>query len=207
MKNESIKDLKKIRIKDNGEPLLAIKKHCPKIIIEFWRKEDLAQEKTLYARMTIVKMLKKAQRLLPQNIRFKIRDAWRPIESQRRLYKKSLAKRKREHPNWPKSQLIKETNKWTFPPDQDLPPYHSTGGALDLTLSFQNKRSLPMKSKKDPLPEYILKNRQLLKETMERVGFSNYPVEWWHFSYGDSGWALRTKRKIAIYGGIKRDNF
>jgi D-alanyl-D-alanine dipeptidase len=206
MKNESIEDLRKISIKDNGEPLMAIKKYCPKVVIEFWRREELKNEKTLCARKTIIKMLKKAQESLPKNIRFKIRDAWRPIEAQRRLYEKSFAKRKLEHPNWPKSQLIKETNKWTFPPDKGLTPGHNTGGALDLTLCYQNQRSLAMKSKKDPLPKHILKNRQLLKDIMERVGFSNYPVEWWHFSYGDSGWALRTNKKTAIYGGIERGN-
>lgn len=200
-----IAKLKKIKIKDNGEPLVALKKYCPKIFIDFWRKEDLAKEQTLYARLTAVKMLQKARGLLPANIRFKIRDAWRPIEAQGRLYKKSYLKRKRAHPDWPKSQLIKETNKWTFPPNKGVPPYHSTGGTFDLTLCYQNGRSLRMNSKKDPLPGYILKNRQLLKNVMERVGFTNYPVEWWHFPYGDSGWALRTNKKTAFYGGVERN--
>ena len=31
-------------------------------------------------------------------------------------------------------------------------------------------------------------NRKILIENMERVGFTNYPAEWWHWSYGDYYW-------------------
>ncbi|MBM3473685.1 MAG: M15 family metallopeptidase [Armatimonadetes bacterium] len=31
----------------------------------------------------------------------------------------------------------------------------------------------------------------MLFNAMERQGFKNYPLEWWHYSYGDSGWAYR----------------
>jgi D-alanyl-D-alanine dipeptidase len=30
---------------------------------------------------------------------------------------------------------------------------------------------------------FILKNRLLLKQVMERQGFVNYEKEWWHYSY------------------------
>jgi zinc D-Ala-D-Ala dipeptidase len=30
----------------------------------------------------------------------------------------------------------------------------------------------------------------------------NYPTEWWHWSYGDSYWALTTGAPAAIYGPI-----
>jgi D-alanyl-D-alanine dipeptidase len=32
------------------------------------------------------------------------------------------------------------------------------------------------------LPEEILANRKLLKETMEKYGFVEFPTEWWHYS-------------------------
>lgn len=28
-----------------------------------------------------------------------------------------------------------------------------------------------------------------------------YEEEWWHWSFGDSGWALRTGAAHAVYGG------
>jgi D-alanyl-D-alanine dipeptidase len=32
-------------------------------------------------------------------------------------------------------------------------------------------------------PENILKNRSLLKESMESIGFKGIRTEWWHYSY------------------------
>jgi D-alanyl-D-alanine dipeptidase len=60
-----------------------------------------------------------------------------------------------------------------------------------------------MQSSKAKFPPQILKNRQLLKHILEKVGFTNYQFKPWHWSYGDSGWALRADRKTAIYGKIK----
>jgi zinc D-Ala-D-Ala dipeptidase len=42
--------------------------------------------------------------------------------------------------------------------------------------------------------------RMLLVEAMLKVGFSNCRDEWWHYSYGDAGWAVRTGRKECAYG-------
>ncbi len=50
------------------------------------------------------------------------------------------------------------------------------------------------------LSETARRHRQILCTAMEGAGFSNYPEEWWHWSYGDSGWALRTGTATAWYG-------
>lgn len=34
------------------------------------------------------------------------------------------------------------------------------------------------------------KNPKILIECMEKVGFRNYPTEWWQWSYGDCYWAF-----------------
>ncbi len=203
MKGEPIKALKKIKIVDNNESLVDIKKECPGIMVGL-EKRRLKKEKSVFARKTVVKMLKKAQRLLPKGYKLKINDAWRPLKEQKRYYFRDLRKLKKEHSDWSKAQLRKELNKWVFPPDSGITPYHATGGTIDLTICYPNSRSLPMRTKKDKIPDRILKNRRLLREVMEKVGFTNYKFEWWHFSYGDIGWALRTGRKTAIYGMIKK---
>lgn len=46
-------------------------------------------------------------------------------------------------------------------------------------------------------------NRRLLVRTMENAGFSNYPQEWWHYNYGNRGWAERTGQSHAVYGYIE----
>jgi len=47
-------------------------------------------------------------------------------------------------------------------------------------------------------------NRALLCTVMNAAGFSNYEEEWWHWSYGDSGWRLRANHEKAIYGRVAR---
>jgi len=50
-------------------------------------------------------------------------------------------------------------------------------------------------------------NRDLLCSTLEATGLTNYIGEWWHWSYGDSGWALRTGESHAIYGRLSDELF
>ncbi|MCL6630013.1 MAG: hypothetical protein K6U00_10480, partial [Armatimonadetes bacterium] len=52
---------------------------------------------------------------------------------------------------------------------------------------------------------HAAKNRQLLLDIMLEAGFSNYPGEWWHYSYGDSAWALRVGAPCALYGAVNPD--
>ncbi|MDT7587682.1 MAG: zinc D-Ala-D-Ala dipeptidase, partial [Pseudonocardiales bacterium] len=39
---------------------------------------------------------------------------------------------------------------------------------------------------------------------LHSVGFVNYPTEWWHWSYGDRYWAIKTTAAAAIYGPCTR---
>lgn len=205
MQRESIQALKKIKIRDNGEPLVDLKKICPQIIIGL-EKRRLKKEKSVFPRKTVARMLKNAQKFLPTDYKFKILDAWRPFKEQKRYYFNFYRRLKKKHPQWSKAQLRKETNKWVFPPDAGTPPWHTTGGAIDLTICYPNGRSILINSKKKKLPAIIFKNRKLLKEIMEKSGFTNYLFEWWHFSYGDTGWALRTGKKVAVYGTVDIEN-
>lgn len=49
-------------------------------------------------------------------------------------------------------------------------------------------------------PPGAKKLRMLLLETMLGVGFSNCRDEYWHFSFGDSGWAVRVGATKCPYG-------
>ena len=90
---------------------------------------------------------------------------------------------------------------------------HTTGGAIDLTL-LKDGKEIEMGSGFNETPiapqnltytysksisETAKKNRQILIQSMEQVGFINYPPEWWHWSYGDRYWAFM-KHCEAIYG-------
>jgi D-alanyl-D-alanine dipeptidase len=45
-------------------------------------------------------------------------------------------------------------------------------------------------------------NRKLLIDVLSKVGFVNYPTEWWHWSYGDRYWAHQANSSHALYGSV-----
>lgn len=69
---------------------------------------------------------------------------------------------------------------------------HTRGTAVDLTLITKEGKELLMPSDFDDFSEKAhqdyrggsdeaIKNREFLRELMERYGFINLPTEWWHF--------------------------
>ena len=72
---------------------------------------------------------------------------------------------------------------------------HNRGGAVDITLVKLDGTELDMGTDFDffgkrayhdnsDLPDEILNNRLVLKETMERYGFWSIRTEWWHYNLG-----------------------
>ncbi|TMU56160.1 M15 family metallopeptidase [Flagellimonas algicola] len=70
---------------------------------------------------------------------------------------------------------------------------HNKGGAVDITLVDMEGKELDMGTDFDffgkrayhdnmDLPQNILDNRKLLKETMEAYGFWSIRTEWWHYN-------------------------
>jgi D-alanyl-D-alanine dipeptidase len=45
----------------------------------------------------------------------------------------------------------------------------------------------------------------MLHDSMIEVGFSNCRDEWWHYSYGDAGWAVRVGERRCFYGKVDLD--
>ena len=46
-------------------------------------------------------------------------------------------------------------------------------------------------------------NRDIMSSALTKVGFVNYPGEYWHWSYGDRYWAYHAREKEALYGTIE----
>lgn len=42
-------------------------------------------------------------------------------------------------------------------------------------------------------------------DAMTDAGFSNCRDEWWHYSYGDAGWAVRLEKPACFYGLVQLD--
>ncbi len=82
---------------------------------------------------------------------------------------------------------------------------HNKGGAVDITLVALDGEELDMGTDFDyfgkkayhdatQLPEKVLQNRLLLKETMEKFGFWSIRTEWWHYNLSSA-----TKYPIANF--------
>ena len=200
---EPIAALNRIREKECGEPLVDVRNHAPKI--------KIFREATIpYLRETVVIMLVEASRALPKGYFLSITEGWRPLERQRLIYEfmtKSLLEVKPEI-SYP--TLRRTINRWVAPVDQKAPPGHCTGGAVDVYLVDKGGEPYDVTSPFERFesgPTYIYglsakaeKNRMLLVDTMLSVGFSNCRDEWWHYSFGDAGWAVRLGHDECRYG-------
>lgn len=206
---EPVAAINRIPIRENGEPLVDIGSYAPGIGLK---------ESPTYVRRTIADMLKKAQGFLPEGHGLHVRCGSRSLEHQRKIYTDFYDQLAAKHPDWPVSQLRREVNRFLAPPDAKHPPGHSTGGAVDITIVGPGGEQLDMvtslKGEENvmaTLPTYtrnvtpsVARNRQLLADVMSAAGFSNYPGEWWHWSYGDSAWAVRVGAPYAPYGAADR---
>ena len=201
-----------IKIIECNEPLVDIKKLCPDLIIDLG-KQRMKREKTAYLRKTVAEMIWRAKKELPKGTTFIIGDAWRPKHVQEKIIKWFIGRFTQKYPDWPKAKIIKEVEKYVAPSDGKYTSGHMTGGAVDLRL-WSNGRKISMKSSKlnyqenaksfqPKLPKNIQKNREIMFVALKKAGLSNYPKDYWHWSYGDVWWAKRNKKKAAIYGVIK----
>lgn len=175
-------------------------------------------EEKCYARKTVYEMLKKAGEMLPDGCRLRIWDAWRPFLLQKELYETysetilktfHLEKETKE-----RQEMV--VRKFVSAPvaNRDMPPVHTTGGAVDVTIIDASGKELEMGSAFDEFTERtqtayfenkedeeIKRNRRLLYSVMTDAGFTNLPSEWWHYDYGDRFWAYY-QEKPAVYRGV-----
>lgn len=168
-------------------------------------------------RSSAVILLEDALRRLPKGLTFKVFDAWRPVEVQTALFRQFYDTLKKDNPSWDENRLTSETKKFVSLPslNPDRPSVHNSGGAIDLTIvEISGGNELDMGTRFDDFTEKSLTshfedsgnakirdNRRLLYRVMTEAGFTNYPLEWWHYDYGDSFWSYYTG-KPSIYRGI-----
>jgi D-alanyl-D-alanine dipeptidase len=200
-----------IKVKECHEPLVDIKKICPRIVVALGR-ERMKVAKAAYLRQTVAEMIRRAEKELPRGMTFIIGDAWRPQFVQEEIQRRFTEHFSKKYPRWSLARVRQEVNKFVAPARGRYVSGHMTGGAVDLRLWYRG-RKLPMKSARltyqenaqslqPKLPSYIQANRQMMFAALQAAGLSNYPQEYWHWSYGDVWWAKRNKKSTAIYGQI-----
>jgi len=164
-----------------------------------------------WARKTAAEMLAEAAAHLPEGIFLVVGTALRSLKMQAKSYRRYSRILRRRHPDWPPGVLRREANRFLHPPDSISPPGHCTGGAFDVVLAYANGRQVDTFSSTIPeartwatfyphLTPKARANRALLYTVMIEAGFTNCYEEWWHYSYGDTGWAARAGKPCAIYG-------
>lgn len=200
---EPISALNRVREIENGEPLVDMRIACPSIRI-------LRPQTVPFVRKTVAEMAERAAQSLPNGVYLSLWDAFRYLDRQRKIYEWMTQCALEVWPELPLPALRRRVNRWVAPWDQPAPPGHCTGAAIDVILVNEANEELDVVS---PYTRFIAAptytnhltdeahgNRTLLVETMLAVGFSNCRDEFWHYSYGDAGWAVREGRDTCFYG-------
>ena len=127
-----------------------------------------------YTRVRTAKALLKANaEFLEKGIKIKFFDCYRPNSVQYKMWEIV-----------PNPQYVANPVKGSI---------HNKGGAVDITLVDLDGKELDMGTDFDffgkrayhdnlDLPQEILTNRKLLKDTMEKYGFWSIRTEWWHYN-------------------------
>ena len=226
-----MKPYHQVKIEDCGEPLIAIpldnfSVELPHPYVKLGAEYDNISPYCL--RQGVVKALLEAQFLLEKRYpqwKIKIYDAYRPVGVQQFMVNHtydSLLKSR----NFQEKQLSAQQRQelwgqvyqlWAAPSlDRKMPPPHSTGAAVDVTIVNDRGTALDMGGKIDELhershPDYYVSdrdgdnqqyqfNRQLLNRVMTNAGFCRHPGEWWHFSLGDQMWAWLSNKNDSQEG-------
>ena len=206
---ETVAALKRVPVKECGEQMVDLRRlKCARLNL---RPSLVLLDHGTYMRQSITKMLVRAAHFLPAGYKILVTSAYRNLKRQEWAYRKYGRILSKHPPEWSRAVLARELNKLVFPPHAGVAPYHTTGGAVDVYIAntaghrlkhWDTTRLAEADSDHPGLSLKAQTNRDLLKKVMIQAGFSNYPAEFWHWSYGDTGWAFRTGAPKAIYDGV-----
>ncbi len=230
-----MKPYQQIPIAECGEPLLPIP--LTEFVIEdphpYVKLAAPYQGKSpYYLRRGVLEKLLYAQTVLHRlhpDWRIQIFDAYRPRAVQQYMVDYTFAATAKAKDLVPdrlspadRDAILEQVYQfWAVPSDDPaMPPPHSTGAAVDVTLADWAGQPIDMGSAIDEMssrssPDYFAdsdalfhQNRQILKQAMVAAGFCQHPREWWHFSWGDQVWAWLGNQadpslnQVARYGAV-----
>ena len=194
-----------ISSKPEPDPIIRIE-NSDRILIDMqYFKKGIPQAVcACYLRQDVYYRLIRASKKLPYGYKFKIFDAWRPLEVQFFLYKTYREIIEKKYCYLSPFELDSIMSSFVFPPSKDpkFPPPHTTGGAIDLSVIDEYGQDLDMGSEFDELDSSahtsffedknstVANNRRLLYNIMISEGFTNLPSEWWHYDFGTVIWAF-----------------
>ena len=209
-------ELDAVVIKDNGEALVDFLALCDSDKLVFSPTHPVFEFPRVHLlRQSVAQMVCRAAHALPDGLRLQIVEGYRPIAVQRAMFAHALQEARKRLPDANDQTIALQAGRYSAPPDAATPPPHLTGGAVDLEIIDQNGERLDFTSPFDildsaqaafdapGLSDEARRNRDLLRSVLEPTGLTSYADEWWHWSYGDNGWALRVGAANAIYDKIE----
>lgn len=200
-----------IPIREDGEPLVDVLPLSRRIFLDRPR-FDYKRESLL--RASVAERLAAAAERLPEGYSFALVEGWRPPFIQARMFRATWRMLSERYPDLDEVALREITERYTAPMDESVPPPHTTGAAFDLSL-YDPSGPVDVHTPfdwSDPdgfsfdapgLSDAARANREILRAAFEGTGITNYPSEYWHWSYGDQGWAYRGGHAFALYGPIE----
>lgn len=205
---EPIRALNRIIELENDEPLVSLADYAPSVIIK--RPSVIP-----FLRLQVAQKLEIAAQNLPPGYKIGVVDAWRPFERQVKIWNWFYGSLEKIRPDLNYAAKRRIVCRFVAPVDQKAPPGHTTGAAVDVWLLDADGNEVDVTSPFERLagaPTYVYgltetahSNRSILVMAMLKAGFSNCRDEWWHYSFGDAGWAVRMDETTCIYGRIDLD--
>jgi D-alanyl-D-alanine dipeptidase len=169
----------------------------------------------------VVTRLERVDRLIRSRTkgrgRLLIWDGLRSMETQSYLYMRERTRIDALHQDKSPEQREAILNGIVRPPRWDKPPPHTTGGAVDCTIWFDDREDalgpfddFTPRGRPDffldirvdyPKEEQTAALRLLHREAMQSEGFIGIDTEWWHWEHGTRTWAAATN-STALYDTI-----
>lgn len=199
-------EVRQVSTKECGDPLIDVSNRF-KTFNVYRQLGITSSTDPVLLRSAVVERLGVAERQLPPGFSLAIIDGWRSLDTQRALLR---------HYGAESDERLKPYV--ASADDADMAAPHTTGGAVDLTLSIDNV-CLGLGSDFDEFepnahfdafadgllalsPAGLL--RRVLYRALLQAGFAPYPEEWWHWSFGDQRWAAQYGKHRALFGTVSR---
>ena len=174
----------------------------------FFFGEDLRKQKHVYLRKSVYDKLKEVE--LPEGYNIKILSAFRSMDEQKKKWVAKCNEMRSKFPDITDEELYTKVRAFCADPRAGFGG-HQTGGAVDITLCDKNGndydmgtpyRAMSSKSHTDSkeINTEQANNRAILVNVLKQLDFANYPLEWWHHSYGDRLWGAYKKYDKCMYG-------
>ena len=196
-------------IKENNEPLISLLDSGFNLIFE----PSVMKDYQYLVRESLVEKIGRiSQSLDKEDKTLIIRSAWRSFEHQGLLWNNKLQFLQKDHPEKTLQELKRLVARFIAPAQKST---HTTGGAVDALIYDRKTESVldfcTNKGHDIDLTELCYphhpdistkasKNRRLLMSLFEKEGFMCDLKEYWHFDYGNVGWAIEKGRLHAVYG-------